>query len=175
MIHGCNANGDAFCPNEGLTRAQMAKMLVRALGLPASEADYFEDDEGSVYESDINAIAALGITNGCGFGLYCPDAVMSRAQVAAFISRALELPSSDRDHFVDDAASVFHREVNALADAGITYGCDTGLFCPDSDVSRSQAASLVARAMELTAPTQPGDPDLPSRPKPTRPMPIRFL
>jgi subtilisin len=80
---------------------------------------------------------------------------MTRAQVAAFVSRALELPDSERDHFGDDAASIFHREVNALADAGITVGCAAGLFCPDIDVSRSQAASFVARAMELSALSQP--------------------
>jgi hypothetical protein len=155
VIHGCNANGDAFCPDAGLTRAQMAKLLVRALQLPKTESDYFTDDDGSPYESDINAIAALGITSGCGPGLYCPDSIMTRAQVAAFVSRALELPDSERDHFGDDAASIFHREVNALADAGITVGCAAGLFCPDIDVSRSQAASFVARAMELSALAQP--------------------
>ena len=175
VIHGCNANGDAFCPDAGLTRAQMAKLLVGALRLPSTEADYFTDDNGSAYESDINAIAALGITNGCGPGLYCPDSVMSRAQVAAFVSRALELPESENDHFGDDAASVFHREVNALADAGIAFGCAAGLFCPDVDVSRSQAASFIARAMKLTAQTQQDEEDPPAPRQRIRPALVRFV
>jgi hypothetical protein len=175
VIHGCNTNGDAFCPDAGLTRAQMAKLLARALRLPATDADYFTDDEGSIYESDINATAALGITNGCGPGLYCPDAVMSRAQVAAFVTRALALPESEHDHFSDDAASAFHREINALADAGLTAGCAPGLFCPEVAVNRSQAASFVARAMVLTAPSSSEDDDPPAQQKPSRFTRVRFL
>jgi hypothetical protein len=153
----------------------MAKLLVGALRLPATDVDYFTDDDGSIYESDINATAALGITNGCGPGLYCPNSVMSRAQVAAFVTRALALPESAHDHFSDDAASVFHREVNALADAGLTAGCAPGLFCPEVAVSRSQAASFVARAMVLTASSSSGDNDPPARRKPSRSTRIRFL
>ena len=89
---------------------------------------------------------------------------MSRAEVAAFVTRALRLPDSATDHFVDDAASPFHREVNALAEAGITYGCGAGFYCPDAAVSRSQAASFVARAMEVAVRTE-GEPD---EPLPTR-------
>jgi hypothetical protein len=136
----------------------MAKLLVRALQLPATDIDYFSDDDGSPYEEAINAIAALGITNGCGPQRYCPQETVSRAEVAAFLSRSLRLPDAATDHFVDDAASSFHEEVNALAEAGLTHGCGVGLYCPDAAVSRSQAASFIARAMEL-AERSPAVPD----------------
>lgn len=151
VVHGCNANGDAFCPDEPITRAQMAKLLVRGLQLPATDLDHFSDDDGSPFESDINAIAELGITNGCGEAVFCPDALMNRAEVAAFLSRALQLPPAAADHFVDDLSSPFQSHVNAVADAGITFGCGEHLFCPEGTVSRSQAASFAARAMNAVA------------------------
>jgi hypothetical protein len=151
VTDGCNANGDAFCPAESLTRGQLAKLLGRALQLPASQADYFSDDDGSVYESAINAIADVGITSGCASDEFCPDELVSRAELAAFLSRALDLPSASSDHFADDDESPFHGHVNALAEAGITYGCDERLFCPDVEVSRAQAASFLVRAMDTVA------------------------
>ena len=39
----------------------------------------------------IEAIAAAGITAGCGGGMYCPDAPVTRAQMAVFLSVALGL------------------------------------------------------------------------------------
>ena len=151
ITDGCNVNGDAYCPGDSLTRGQLAKLLVRALQLPASQVDYFSDDEGSVYESAINAIADVGITSGCASDAFCPGELVSRAELAAFLSRALNLPQSSRDHFADDDESPFQGHVNALAEAGITYGCDTELFCPDVEVSRAQAASFLVRAMDNVA------------------------
>lgn len=149
VVHGCNANGDAFCPDAGVTRGEMAKLLVGALQLPPSELDHFLDDDGTPFEASINALAALGVTNGCGESTFCPDRVMSRAEVAAFVTRSLALPSAVDDHFADDAASVFQTDINALAAAGITRGCGAGVFCPNVRASRSEAATFVVRAMRV--------------------------
>ena len=43
----------------------------------------------------VEALAASGITGGCGGGNYCPDAPLTRAQMAVFLSSALGL------HFPD--------------------------------------------------------------------------
>jgi hypothetical protein len=104
-----------------------------------------------LYEEDINSLAALAITNGCGDGLFCPNAVMTRAQVAVFLSRALDLPPATADHFTDTAESPFREDADALAEAGLTTGCGDGLFCPGAIASRSETASFVARAMDLQA------------------------
>jgi len=151
IVNGCTDNGDAFCPEDPVTRGQMAKILVRALNLPVTDTDYFSDDDGSLYEEDINSLAALAITNGCGDGLFCPNAVMTRAQVAVFLSRALDLPPATADHFTDTAESPFREDADALAEAGLTTGCGDGLFCPGAIASRSETASFVARAMDLQA------------------------
>ncbi len=83
---GCSAT--SFCPYTTTTRAHMASFLVRALGLPASTLDYFGDDSGSVHEADINALRQSGITTGCTGTSFCPGAVITREQMAAFLFRS---------------------------------------------------------------------------------------
>jgi hypothetical protein len=67
----------------------MASFLVRALSLPASVVDAFTDDNGSIHEADIQALAAAGITFGCGGSRFCPTTAVARGQMAAFLYRAL--------------------------------------------------------------------------------------
>ena len=66
----------------------MAAFLNRALGLPATDVDYFADDETSIFENDINKLAASGITQGCSDTEFCPDGYVTRGQMAAFLHRA---------------------------------------------------------------------------------------
>ena len=61
-------------------------------GSVPEKGNRFTDDDGNVYEENIEAIAALGITVGCGNpvdNLYCPSRTVTRAQMAAFLIRAL--------------------------------------------------------------------------------------
>lgn len=78
-----------YCPNDRLTRAQMASLLARALDLPFVAGDTFRDDDRSTHERDIERIAAPGITRGCGPDRYCPSDPVTRGQMAAFLHRAL--------------------------------------------------------------------------------------
>ncbi len=89
----CNAAGDRFCPNEVVTREVMAQFLVAAFGFEPTSTDAFIDDGSSPYQSDINAIAAVGVTKGCNpptNDSFCPDRNVSRAEMASFMVRALK-------------------------------------------------------------------------------------
>ena len=78
-----------FCPGADVTRAQIAQFLVRALKLPTTTTDYFDDDDGKTGESSINALARAGLTSGCGPRRYCPTAPVTREQMAALLYRSL--------------------------------------------------------------------------------------
>ncbi len=151
---GCNppAN-DRFCPDEPVTRGQMAAFLARALSLPAATGDSFTDDDASVFVADIERIAAAGVTRGCNPPVndrYCPDAVVTRGQMAAFLTRALDLPAGADDPFWDDDSSVFEPSIEAIAAAGITRGCNppaNDRFCPDASVTRGQMAAFLYRSL----------------------------
>jgi hypothetical protein len=45
----------------------------------------------SPFQGDINALAEAGITHGCGAGIFCPDATLSRGEAASFVVRASRL------------------------------------------------------------------------------------
>ncbi|NOX23221.1 MAG: S-layer homology domain-containing protein, partial [Actinobacteria bacterium] len=64
---GCNPPvNDRYCPDENVTRGQMAAFLVRALGLTDPGAgNLFIDDDNSVFASSIDKLATAGITRGC--------------------------------------------------------------------------------------------------------------
>jgi hypothetical protein len=154
---GCNPPGnDRYCPDQPVTRAQMATFLTRALDLPPSDHDRFGDDDASVHQADIQALAAAGITLGCNppsNDRYCPSEPVTRAQMATFLTRAFRLPPSDDDRFGDDDASVHQADIQALAAAGITLGCNppaNDRYCPHQPVSRAEMATFLTRALGLT-------------------------
>jgi len=82
---------------------------------------------------------------GCDVARYCPDRVVRRDEMAAFLARSLGLTPSATDGFADDDGSVFEGQIGAIADAGITVGCADGLFCPDRPVLREEMAAFLAR------------------------------
>jgi hypothetical protein len=156
ITRGCDASGTRYCPSQTVTRGQMAAFLNRALGLPAPEADHFTDDSGSPFEMDINALAEAGITTGCDpeQTRFCPDSLVTRAEMATFLSRAQELPAPGRDYFADDNGSIHEGDINSIAGAGITRGCDaTGTrYCPSGAVTRGAMAAFLRRSLGLPSP-----------------------
>lgn len=149
---GCNPpDNTEYCPDRDISRGEMAAFLDRALNLNDGD-DAFTDDDDSIFEGNINAIAAVDITRGCNPPAndeYCPDDSLTRGEMAAFVNRAWNLPSTDTDYFSDDADSEFQNDINALAEAGVTLGCNppaNDQFCPDREMSRGEMASFLARA-----------------------------
>ncbi|MDP3983867.1 MAG: M15 family metallopeptidase, partial [Acidimicrobiia bacterium] len=119
----------------------------------------FFDDDSSVHENAIEAIAAEGITKGCNppfLDMYCPKRTLTRAEAAAFMARALDLPATTTDFFVDDQGNTLEGGINAIAEAGITKGCNppaNDRFCPDRPLTRAEFAAFIARALGLPAAT----------------------
>ena len=116
----------------------------------------FFDDDGSIFESDIEALAATGVTKGCNAQQtsFCPKRSVTRGQMAAFLVRALELTAQDPAiNFTDDNESIFENDIERLATAGITKGCNKAqtAFCPDRAVTRGEMAAFLVRALNLTA------------------------
>lgn len=88
VTRGCAT--ERYCPTRLVTRGQMASFMARALDLPATEHDYFTDDDGTTHEDAINRFAAAGITPGCAPNRFCPTGRVTRAQMAAFLHRAYD-------------------------------------------------------------------------------------
>ena len=177
ITKGCNPpTNDLFCPKASVTRGQMAAFLVRARNLPATSEAPFGDASG-VFEDDINRLAAAGITKGWNpptNDLFCPEASVTRGQMAAFLVRAFDLPPTSEAPF-GDVEGVFEDDINRLAAAGITQGCNppaNTAYCPGSVVTREQMATFLTRALGLTpiVPPPPAEPPT-GNPEGTAPVP----
>ena len=139
-----------YCPTAYVTRSQMASFLVRALDLTAGTgANLFDDDDGLGAEADIDRLATAGVTAGCAERRYCPTGLVTRAQMASFLVRALHLTAgSGSNLFDDDDASPHQNDIDRLATAGVTAGCSYRSFCPNGYVTRGQMAAFLHRAFK---------------------------
>ena len=153
VFEGTECDG-GFCPREPIDRKTMAVWTVRVVtgqDPPAVSLTRFDDvDAGSFYAPFVERMAQLRITLGCGDGTgFCPDNAVTRAQMAAFLSRAFSLPDGPDPGFADVAADAWYAaEVAALAASGITRGCGDGtVFCPGQDTTRAQMATFLHRGL----------------------------
>jgi hypothetical protein len=154
---GCNPPAaNYFCPASTITRGQMAAFLARALDLPSTTKDFFADDETSIFEPQINALAAAKIANGTSATTFSPDVAVTRGEMAVFLVRALSLPASSTDRFRDDETSPYEAEINALAASGITQGTSATSFSPNLPVLRDQMATFIAKGLDLSPVTPTG-------------------
>ena len=119
----------------------------------------FSDDEASVHEVSIETIAALGITVGCSPtrpDRFCPDRMVTRAQMMAFLARALgegasSAPKTNRFTDVPDGAW-YRPYVERLADLGVVEPYPDGTFRPFEPLTRRDMAVLVTRAFPHISP-----------------------
>ena len=157
ITRGCNPPiNDLYCPDQSLTRGQVAAFLRRFLDLPTAADDYFVDDSSSIFEADINSLTAVGIAFGCSETEYCPNEPLRREEMARMLVSTFSPLDPDRyanpdgtDSFSDDDASPHQDAINQLKFAGVTIGCDPPdnvSFCPEMSLSRAQMATFIARA-----------------------------
>jgi hypothetical protein len=89
VAEGCAP--DRFCPPRGITRAELATLLARALDLPPADATFRDVPSDAPWAADVAAVAAAGITQGCGDGDdFCPDDRVRRSQLAALLVAAVD-------------------------------------------------------------------------------------
>ena len=127
---------------------------------------------GDVHDNDVACAAWWDLAQGTTATTFAPTHRLSRAQMAAFLSRLITvsggtLPSSPRNAFPDDDQDLQAHAIDQLAAVGIISGATDGRFHPNSAVTRGQMASFLARAYDyLTGaqlgPKGSGFPDVPS-------------
>ena len=144
--------GGNFGVNAPTTRQQMAVFLLRAkrgsCWVPPPCSGVFPDVPcSSPFAPWIEALAAAGITSGCGNGNFCPQNPVRRDQMAVFLLKAAFpdfVPNPCVGTFADvPCSSPFAPWIEALAAGGITGGCGGNNYCPLNPVTRGQMAVLV--------------------------------
>ncbi len=120
---------------------------------PVQPGKTFADISGTKDHANrqaIEGLAARGIIDGKGGGLFDPDATMTRAEFAAIIVRGLGLEPEANHSFTDvKPGDWFAGSVGTAASYGIITGRGEGKFDPNGTITRQEAAVMVARAAKL--------------------------
>jgi hypothetical protein len=138
-----------YRPGLSVTRGQLATFLSRALDLPPAGPAGFSDTGGHVHGEAIDAVVAAGIASGYGDGSYRPDLAVSRAQMATFLTRALDLPPGSSGRFSDTVGDVHEAAIDSVAAKGIATGYGDRTYGPGNPVTRAQMATFLVRGLEL--------------------------
>jgi hypothetical protein len=130
-----------------------------AFSPPAPSGAVFADVPAShPFAGWIEQYWADGYTGGCATNppRYCPEAPLTRAQMAVFLLKARfgpghAPPPASGTVFADVPAShPFAAWIEQLAAEGITAGCGGGLFCPDATVDRAQTAVFLVATFGIS-------------------------
>jgi hypothetical protein len=164
VTSGCSTNPMMYCPEDSVTRAQMAIFLERGMNgsdytPPAATGTVFGDVLTSTWAANwIEKLYADGITNGCVLSplAYCPEDPVTRSQMAVFLLRAkygaayippgVGSSTGFNDVLVTHWAAAW---IKQLAVEGITTGCGSGNYCPEDPVTRAQMAVFLVRTFNL--------------------------
>ena len=131
----------------------LLKSKFGAAHVPPDPVQIFPDVPNDAFAAAwIDELANLGITSGCGGGLYCPDRPVSRAEMAVFLLKTLlgsgYVPPTPVGIFADVPLGSFAVDwIEDIYNRGITAGCATNplRYCPDTDVPREQMATFLVR------------------------------
>ena len=162
VFEGTECAEGTFCPRGEMKRWTMAVWLVRILDeqepSTVEESSFADVDFEKWWLSHVERLAELAATRGCFVDplRFCPDRSVTRAQMATFLVRAFSLEAADPAGFTDTEGSAHEADIDALAAAGVTAGCQTGplRYCPDKPVTRAEMATFLARALGLGEPVE---------------------
>ncbi len=148
-----------YCPARLVLRSEMAVFLLKgehgASYVPPPATGIFTDVPPGAFARDwIEQLFNEGITGGCTPTTYCPNAPVTRAQMAVFLLKAKHgasyVPPPATGIFVDVPPGAFARDwIEELFNEGITAGCMTNKYCPDDPTPREQMASFLSRTFAL--------------------------
>ena len=157
---GCG--GGSFCPDASVTRAQMAVFLLKGsqgehYAPPPATGGVFADVPADRFAAAwIEDLAARGITGGCGGSNFCPDAPVTRRQMAAFLLKAKHgpnyVPPPAQGIFGDvPPEDSFAPWIEELKAEEVTGGCQASplLYCPDQPNTRGQMSVFLVKAFTL--------------------------
>jgi hypothetical protein len=161
---GCGTNPLSYCPENSVTRAEMAKFLEKgmcgsAYAPPAGTGTVLVDVPLSYWAVNwIEKLYTDGITKGCLTSplTYCPAQSVTRAEMALFLLRAKHgtayTPPMATGVFTDVPTSHWAANwIEQLYVEGITGGCNLSplTYCPEDSVTRAEMAKFLVKTFNL--------------------------
>ncbi len=143
--------GDRFDPYGTVSRGMLATVLHREAGAPHSTAGLFFDDleAGSWYIDSVIWCAEMGVVTGVDANHFCPDAPVTREQLALMLWRLAGWPQAlgSADGFADAGQISWWAKggVDWAVGAGVVSGNPDGTFVPQGTATRSEAAQMLMK------------------------------
>ena len=137
-------------PNGSITRAEAAAMLARLLNIEAigsAAKPNFTDTDSSWYNKAINAVVFRGIMKGYPDGRFRPNAPITRAEFTQMISTIDNKPYGVAP-FADVPGHWAERAIGSEYQAKRITGYPDGLFRPDTNITRAEAAVILNKIFE---------------------------
>lgn len=141
-----------FVPDGTCTRAQIVTFLWRANGSPKATSNnnpFYDVPMGQWYTDAVLWAVEMGITTGTSAMTFSPDAGCTRGQVATFLWRSQNQPSTKGSNIFADIAqgTYYYDAVLWAVEQGITNGMGDGTFAPDATCTRGQIVTFLYRCM----------------------------
>ena len=136
--------------NGSITRAEAAAMLARLLNIEAigsAAKPNFTDTESSWYNKAINAVVFRGIMKGYPDGRFRPNAPITRAEFTQMISTIDNKPYGVAP-LADVPGHWAERTIGSEYQAKRITGYPDGLFRPDANITRAEAAVILNKIFE---------------------------
>ena len=156
VINGKDDNN--FAPDADITRAEFTKMVAVLFGLEVGAVDtHFADCAADAwYTPYIVAATEAGFINGVNDAEFAPDATITREQACTILGRALKVAGEAELTFTDAAevADYAKAAIAALAEMGIVNGYEDGSFAPVNNITRAEAAKIMAGAYAKIDPAE---------------------
>jgi uncharacterized repeat protein (TIGR02059 family) len=143
-----------FKPDQGISRAEFASILVKALQLEQKQGKVFNDTAGHWAQDAIATAAAYGIVNGYSDTSFGPDDSITREQMAVMVVKAAKLAEVKEGKAFADGNKISAWAGNAVATASqnqIINGYPDNTFRPQNNASRAEAATVIVKALQLAA------------------------
>ncbi|OBR68892.1 hypothetical protein A7K91_25755 [Paenibacillus oryzae] len=138
----------SYRPDDKVTRAEFATMVMKAFGLTGLNGASFPDTAGHWASSAIAALQAEGIISGYKNGSFRPDQNISRAEMVAMLARLTTYVPATTNSFSDTTGSWAAEPIHAFAAAGIVSGKGSGLFKPNESASRAESVAMIVRLLD---------------------------
>ena len=142
-----------FKPDNTITRAEFTKIIVSVFGLSGNSiSEYSDVPDGAWYSEYIAKASANGVIYGSD-GMFFPNKNITRQDAALIIYRVLKLKNIETqvgDTFADfEEISDYAKDaVAGMSGIGIISGYD-GNFMPNNNITRAEAATMIARTMNF--------------------------
>jgi hypothetical protein len=143
---------NSFKPDNNITRAEFATVLVKACQLPVESGKIFSDTASHWAGDYISAAYAAGIVSGYSNGSFKPDDLITREQMAVMIAKAAKLKAATvANTFTDSsqASSWANDALNAVIEAGIMKGYPDETFNPQGKATRAETAAVIVNALKI--------------------------